>query len=245
MKILLLIISTTLITIICGSAGAQQVTGINLGSGYSLMPSVNYVSSASIQLYASSRDLFIKNITEELSGGYGYSFSVRKKLFSEDLSFGFTIEYLNLKDDELVQTFEAGNTRIRARVTEELWMMPMEFTGYFNVPKFLDDMNIYLGGGLGLYFGDRKRTIGSYETKTIKKEPGFSFVILSGMELLMTNNFSAVFEVRFRQGEYKVQSEFPSSTLIINGASFPVEKNLNSRIFVDGLKLSLGISYNF
>ena len=226
-------------------AESQSVQGIDLGSGYSIIPSVNYVSSATIQLNAFSLNQFERGLTEELSGGYGYGISIRKKLFNEDLSFGISTEYTKITDDEVTQTFQVDSVRARGKVTEELWVIPVEFTGYFNIPNFSDDIEIYLGGGLGVYFGDRVRSIQNIKSKTISKEPGFSFVILSGMELLLSKQFSGVFEIRFRQGEYSVKSEFPVSFLNVNGITYPIDKNLNSNIFVDGLKLSLGIAYNF
>ena len=240
-----LILFTALALFSCSDSAAQNINGINFGSGFSIIPSINYVSSASILLYANSPDVFERNITEELNGGYGYGISIRKKIFNQDLSFGITTEYLKIFDNELTETFRTETTRVKARVTEELWMLPVEFSGYFNIPNFTEDLEIYLGGGVGVYFGDRQRTVLNVQSRTISREPSFSFVILSGMELLFTRQFSGVFEIRFRQGEYKVISEFPASTILINGTLYPLEQNLNSKIFVDGLKLSLGLAYNF
>ncbi|MDQ3021915.1 MAG: hypothetical protein M3R36_15280 [Bacteroidota bacterium] len=224
---------------------AQKSSEVSLGKGFSIMPSVNYVSSATIQLNAFSNDLFERSETEALSGGYGYGLTIRKKFFRQDLSFGFTAEYLKIFDGELDQSFGNDSIRVRARVSEELFLIPIEFSGYFNIPDFSEDLRIYLGGGLGVYFGDRKRTVLNIESQTISKDPGFSFVILSGMEILVSKQISGVFEIRFRQAEYSVSSQFPVSTININGTIFPLEKNLNSKVYVDGLKLTLGIAYNF
>lgn len=224
---------------------SQENSGISLGKGFSVMPSLNYVSSATIMLNPFSGDLIEKGVSEELKGGYGYGITIKKKFFREDLSFGLTAEYLKIKDDELSQIFNSGSERVKVRITEELVIVPVEFTGYFNIPDFSEDLKIYLGGGVGVYFGDRKRTIGNIQTKTISKQAGFSFVILSGIEYYFSRQISGVFEMRFRQGEYKVRSEFPVSGLEINGSRFPLEKNLNSKIFIDGLKLSFGLAYNF
>ncbi|MEO8210273.1 MAG: hypothetical protein ABI840_06905 [bacterium] len=244
MKIFL--ISFFILSIVFSSKiNAQKSSEISIGKGYSIMPSVNYVSSATIQLNAFSKDLFERSVTDELSGGYGYGLTIRKKFFRQDLSFGFTAEYLKIFDGELDQSFANDSIRVRARVSEELFLIPIEFSGYFNIPDFSEDLRIYLGGGLGVYFGDRKRTVLNIESKTISKDPGIGFVILSGMEILMSKQISGVFEMRFRQGEYSVVSEFPVSTININGTIFPLEKNLNSKVYVDGLKLTLGIAYNF
>ncbi|HMS35335.1 MAG TPA: hypothetical protein PKC91_14730 [Ignavibacteria bacterium] len=238
-----------LIFILCISfpvtSEAQSVNGLGLGSGYSILPSVIYVSSATIQVNAFSKNLYERGETEELDGGYGYGISIRKKIFNENISIGFTTEYLKIYDDELTEIFSTETSRIRARVTEELWMMPVELSGYFSIPKFSEDLDIYLGGGVGLYFGDRQRTVLNITSRTISKEPNFSFVILSGMELFFSKQFSGVFEMRFRQGEYTVKSVFPVSSITANGNTYPLEQNLNSKIFVDGLKLSLGLAYNF
>lgn len=228
-----------------GKTYSQQISEASIGNGFSIMPSVEYVSSASIQLYSNSRDVFLRGLTEQLDGGYGYGISLRKKFFRQDLSFGITTEYLKIFDDQLSELFESDSVRVRSRVTEELWIVPVEFTGYFNIPNFNEDINIYLGGGFGVYFGDRRRTIANLSTKTISRSPGYSLIVLSGFEVLMSEQFSGVFEVRFRQGEYSVISQFPSSTVTLNGRVYPLEQNLNSTVFVDGLKLSLGVAYHF
>jgi len=234
-----------LILMFSSLGNAQENPSISLGNGYSIMPKIIYISSATVQLFPFSSDLFERSLTEELSGGYGYGFAFRKKFFREDLSFGISTEYIKIVDSELTQTFENDSVRYRARVTEELSMVPIELTGYFNIPNFTEDLKIYLGGGVGVYFGDRKRTVLNVESQTISKQAGFSFVVLSGMEYYFTKAISGVFEVRFRQAEYQVKSEYPVSNIKINGTTFPLDKNLNSKIFVDGLKLSLGLAYNF
>jgi len=224
---------------------AQENSPITIGNGFSLMPKVIYISSATVQLFPFSNNQFERSVTEELSGGYGYGIAFRKKFLRDDLSFGLSTEYIKIVDSELTQTFDNDTDRYRVRVTEELSMIPIELTGYFNIPNFTEDLKIYLGGGVGVYFGDRKRTVLNVQSKTISKQAGFSFVVLSGIEFNFTKAVSGVFELRFRQAEYSVKSEYPVSNIKINGTTFPMDKNLNSKIFVDGLKLSLGLAYNF
>lgn len=236
---------TVVLFINCGNAVSQELSGVAIGNGFSIIPSFNYISSAEIQLYSSSRDLFERNITEEINGGYGYGISIRKNFFRQDLSFGISTEYITIVDDQNTQTFTTDSSSIRVRVTEELTVIPLEFTGYFNIPQFTEELNIYLGGGIGIYFGDRVRKLVNLTSRTTAKDANFSFVILSGMEYFFSKNISGVFEMRFREGEYNVRSEFPVSSFTVNGVTYELEQNLNSQIFVDGLRLSFGISYNF
>ncbi len=242
---LFLIFFPMFVFLIPGILNSQTKTEITLGSGFSLRTSVNYVSSATIQADPFSQSLFERNVFEEISGGYGYGVLLRKRLFRDELSFGISAEYVSILDEELTETFISDSVTIRARVKEEITMIPIEVMGYFNIPDFTEDLKIYFGGGVGVYFGDRKRTVLNIQSKTISKEPGFSFVVTSVMEYFFSRNISGVFEVRFRQGEYKVRSEFPVQGFTINGISYELKQNLNSKIFVDGLNLSLGVAYNF
>jgi hypothetical protein len=242
MKIFFLI----LISLQCPLVFAQDFyPGNNSANSFSIIPGINYVSSATIQLSPFSSDLVERNLTTELFGGYGYGITIKKKLFREDISFGITAEYLKIEDNSLTQTIGEDAERVRLRVTEQIWLYPVEFTGYFNLPSFVDDLNIYLGGGVGVYFGDRKRSILNISTETNSVTPGINFLILSGVEYFLTDKISGIFEFRFREGEFVANSSFPVSEITVNNRNYPIEQNLNSRIFVDGLKLTFGIGYHF
>jgi hypothetical protein len=224
---------------------SQSFSAVNISKDFSIIAGFNYISSATIQNSPFSSNQIERDFTTELFGGYGYGISIKKKLFRDDLAFGISTEYLKLEDNTLVQTLGSDTTRIRAAVTEKIWLYPVELTGYFNLPSFVDNLNIYLGGGVGVYFGDRKRSLLGIETETESITPGFNFLILSGIEYFIHDKFSGVLELRFREGEFTAKSTFPVSEVRANNRTYPIEKNLNSRIFVDGLRLSLGIGYHF
>ncbi len=63
---------------------AQENSNITIGNGFSLMPKVIYISSATVQLFPFSNNQFERSFTEELSGGYGYGISFRKKFLRDD-----------------------------------------------------------------------------------------------------------------------------------------------------------------
>jgi len=226
-------------------AYSQEISPISIGGGFTVTPSFNFVSSAAIQIYPYSESIFERNLLEELSGGFGYGISIKKKLFREELSFELSTEYVSITDDELVQTLQLDSFRAKVRVTEQLWMVPLEFSGIFNIPNFDENLKIFLGGGVGIYFGDRVQSISNFKTKTLSTSPEASFLILTGLEYYFSNRLSSVFEMRFRQGAYNVDSEYPVSSITVNGINYPIEKNLNSTIFVDGIRVSLGIGYHF
>lgn len=227
------------------SGNSQTISGSNYGSGFTVTPYVSYVSSATIQIDPFSSSAFDRQQTAELSGGYGYGISLTKRLFSDEIAFGISVEYARIYDEELTEIYDNGTARIRARIKEELTVIPVELSGYFDLPDFTEDLNIYLGGGLGVYFGDRKRTIINIESTTLAKDPGFGFVVMSGIGYRFSDILSGVFEMRFRQGEYRVKSRFATSFITAGGNTFEIDQTTDSKIFLDGLKLSFGLSVRF
>ena len=207
--------------------------------------SANYVSSATIKQSPFSPDIIERNSLIDIKGGYGYSFTVKTRLFRNDLFFGITGEYIKIQDDDATQTLENDTSAVRIRVSETLTVTPIEFTGYFNVPSFQENLNIYLGGGIGLYMGDRVRKIQNFESETISKSLGLSLVVLSGIEYYFEKNAMAFFEMRFREGEYDVKSKFPVGTITVRGTPYNIGREMNSKIFLDGLRLSVGLGYRF
>jgi hypothetical protein len=79
------------------------------------------------------------------------------------------------------------------------------------------------------------------ESVTNSTKPGYSLNVLSGIEYYIARNLSAVFEFKFREAYFEVESEFGSGRNPIFGLPNP----FNSRIVVNGTVLSLGLKYNF
>lgn len=225
---------------------SQNLSYAPLNNNFSVTLQMNYVSSASIQLYAFSPSEIERNIFQETRGGYGYSAILKTNVISENVSLALNFEYIKITDDEnsiFLQT--ANGPSIRARMTETIEVMPVELSAIFNIPYLTDDLNVYLGGGGGVYFGDWRRSVLGVETETISKRPGISFHVLSGIQYSFLNNVSAGFEFRFREGMYEVNNEFKENEFLINGNSYSIQKSYNSKVFLDGLRLSLGVSYYF
>ena len=225
--------------------GHSQITG-NLfdGNGFSIMPSINYITSSSIQLNSSSNNIIEQNTTEDLTGGIGYGISI-KKMFGEDIIFGFSTEYIRIEDNDLSYRVFNGASTVNLKVKETIWAVPVEISAYYKLPRFAEEFGLYLGGGIGVYFGDRERQILNIKTETKSTEQALNFHIATGAEYRIFRSLSAVFEVTFREGEYGVVSEFPTDRVNVNGTQYEIQQEYDSKIFLDGLKLGLGLNYYF
>ena len=214
-------------------------------NGLSFSASLNYVSSASIQPYPYSRDIIERNFTDYTKGGYGFSFSIKKNIYKSDLFINLSAEYIRIYDNELSQLLESDTGFIYGRVTENIKAFPVELSLYFKLPQFTDNFSIYLGGGAGIYFGDRQRTLRGIESITLSKAPKVNILVLSGMEYRIDKNISLFMEARFRKAQFNVSSKFPVNYTVFNGTTFFFDPDMNSKIFVDGVRISLGLSYYF
>lgn len=205
----------------------------------------NYVTSATIQLNPFTTDIVEKNSSVDLKGGYGYGFIIKQKLFGSGLDIGLGSEYIRIEDNELVETLEQDTSIIRGRVSETVEMVPIELAIYFSLPEVVKNLNIFLGGGGGIYFGDRTRHFAGMTTTTEYKRAMPGILVLVGAEYRLLKNLSVYFETRFRQAGYRVRSTFPRNYIIYQGTPYYFNPVLDSKIFIDGLKLSLGVGINF
>jgi len=234
-----------LIIILTNIALTQNCEAQGILKNLKIIPSVNYISSATIQLNPFSTDIIEKNSEIELKGGYGYGLILKYSLGGSGLQLGLASEFIRIEDNEFVETLEQDTSVIRGRVTEKVEMIPLEMSVYFNLPQVVSGLNIFLGGGGGIYFGDRTRYFAGMTTTTESRKPMVGILVLVGAEYQVFRNLSIYFESRFRQAEYRVKSIFPRNYVLYEGRLYYFDPVLNSKIFIDGIKLSLGIGINF
>lgn len=210
---------------------------------FSIKASGNFISSASIQLNPYSQNIVEKNSFADVGSGFGYGFSISTKFLRNDLSLILSTEYVKINDKNVSATLINGSNAVKVNVTESIWMVPVELSLNFNLPKMASNLNIFIGGGLGVYFGDRKRTIGNISTETIESSPMLNLHIMTGMEYFINPRLSGVFEMKFRDAGFKVQNSFPVPFIGVNGMVYPLPTEYNSKVYVDGMKLSVGLNY--
>jgi hypothetical protein len=166
-------------------------------------------------------------------------------MFGNDIILGISTEYIRIEDDNQRERVFNGNSSVNLPVKETIWAVPLEVSVFYKVPKFTESFNLYLGGGMGVYFGNRERQIFNLKTETKSNEPALNFHVITGGEYVISRYLSAVAEVTFREGEYKVDSSFPTNRVRVNGTTYAIQQDYNSKIFIDGIKLGLGLSYYF
>lgn len=206
-----------------------------------------YVSSSELQNNPHSANPIEKNAMIELSGGFGYGAEIgyNPRFFDTDIMFYVSSEYLRIDQRDLVLDFDDGTNHYTVGMREEFHMIPVEGGIKWPLPVSTDNFKIYIGGGAGVYFGDRKRTISYLQSTTINKIPGFSLNVLAGVEYFAARNISANLELKFREANFDVESKFNSNTININGVEFELTNPFYSRLLIDGVRISAGFKYHF
>lgn len=232
-----------ILSLVCSISYSQEFSPDFSEYDFAITPSISYISSASIQVNPYSDNPIERNSFADLSGGFGIGLSLKKKIFTKDLFVVVSSEYSRISDNNVTQFLFNGDEAVKVKLTETVWMIPIEVGVNYNLPKMTNNLNIYLGGGAGFYFGNRTRTINNVSTETFNQDIGFNLYILSGFEYFIGNKLSAGFEMKFRDAGFNVDSRFPFSSINVNGVSYALPRNYYSRVFMDGLKVGVNLNY--
>lgn len=218
------------------------------GKRFSISVYGTYLSSFELQNDVRSPDPIKREAVLELKGGYGYGaeFNYKPQVFDFDLIFFVSTEYIKSTDKELIFRLQNNDTDgVNVRMEETVQMIPFEAGVKWQLPVGSNSFKIFMGGGAGIYFGDRKRKIGNFATTTLDKIPGYSVNILAGIDVYVSRNISLTGMLKFREGYWDVQNKFEVDAFTIDGVTYPIENPFYSRLIADGVRLSLGLKYNF
>lgn len=225
----------------------KEPAGSSRIKDFSICLYATYVASAEIQYDITSSDLFGVNTFSELNGTYGYGgeFSYKLPFNDLDLALFVSTEYYHLIQNNIPFRFTMDTLRYTVSVTEDISMYPVEFGIKWDLPEFLENFTFYIGGGGGIYWGNRTRKLLNISTQIIQKKSGFSLNALAGVEYSAGRNFSLDFQLKFREPYFDIESTYNTNIININGSEFELKSPVTSRITVNGLRLSFGLKYNF
>ncbi|MCC6866190.1 MAG: hypothetical protein IT280_08530 [Ignavibacteria bacterium] len=225
----------------------DELLNYNFNSKFTLQAYIMYVSSAELQNNIKSNSSFIRDAAVELKGGYGYGGEItyNPEFKDIDITFYLSSEYLKVKDNELVMRFENDSAFNSVRFTEEYNMIPIETGVKWNLPVSTERFKVFIGGGAGIYFGNRTRQIGQYKTMAISRKAGYSMNVLAGLEYFLERNLSVNFEFKFREPNFDSEDKFETDFITINGNTYSMDNPVYSRLLIDGARISAGIKYHF
>jgi hypothetical protein len=103
-----------------------------------------------------------------------------------------------------------------------------------------------MGGGAGVYLGERTYRLAGVEAPAVSSSPGFGIHVLAGMSYAFTEHFSLVGEMKFRDLQFSTSNAFSVPRITYNGTVITVGREpFASRVNTDGIVFQLGAAYAF
>lgn len=222
-----------LLCLIIGSslASAQTVSVILKGS---------YTTSARFLYNVNEPDQFVNS--KYFSSIFGFGASVRAN-FDGNFSLGLSTGKMKLTESSFVY-YVVGGEGILVPVNEGFVLYPVELSGYFYLPFSTDNFRVYLGGGVGAYFGKRSYSIGAEIMQSENSPSGFGIHVLTGIEFKIFSNVTLQSELKFRDPQFDSVNKFQHASTIFNGTVIPLPTSpQTTRVNVNGITYTLGVAY--
>ncbi len=131
-------------------------------------------------------------------------------------------------------------------VEDDYRVIPVELTGYFRIPVTDGAFSILMGGGAGVYFGDRHYTIAGVEAPTTASSTGYGIHVLGGCGYRVNGWLSVSAEVKFRDAQFQTTNAFQVPNVKYGDISVSLpQRPFESSIHTDGMVIQIGLGVNF
>jgi hypothetical protein len=231
------VLLVSFIIIFSSFASYSQYTGKNFSIGISAV----YTTTAKVYLYPNSSDLILRNNSFPLEDIINPAIDVRYKLI-DPLILGFNIEYI--KKTELGQNLTVNSVRIT--VEDGFKLIPLELSLYYLLPFSTEFFKFLIGGGAGYYLGEQVRKFADVEVKNVSRKTAYGIHVIISMDYFALENVSLRTEMKFRDPQFTVKSEYTKNETIYNGSEINLpQSSFDSKINLDGVTFILGAAFHF
>ncbi len=229
---------------LCVIAGASLASAQTVPSAAPFSISVafkgSYTTSARFLYNVDKPDQFLDS--KYFSSIFGFGGSVRAN-FDGDFAVGISTGKIKFAESSIVQ-YIIGGDQVLVPVNEGFVLYPVELSGYFFLPFSTDHFRVYLGGGVGAYFGERNYSIGAESMHAENSPSGFGIHVLTGVEFAIFPKVMLQSELKFRDPQFDSVNKFQHASTIVNGTVIPLSTSPETtRVNVNGITYTLSIAY--
>lgn len=210
---------------------------------FTLIAKGNLTTSSQLFVNPDAVDLPARGQSVPITNSFGFGAELRYRFSETNIALGISADYIRAHTSTDIAAFPSTTIRVDDGYT----VVPVELTGYFVIPFSGETFGIFIGGGPGLYFGRRIYRIGDTEAGVSGNPvPGFGIHVLTGVRYRVEGPFEAVFEMKFRDLQFRSENAFASSPIrasnvLINVGTQP----FSARTQTDGVVFQLGIAFSF
>ncbi len=169
---------------------------------------------------------------------YGIGGELQYHFPGSNISLGLSSEYIrNSGGRNIVATAQ------RLVPVEDYYrVIPVEFTGYFRIPVTSGPFSVVMGGGGGVYFGERHYSMAGVEAPTVATRAGYGIHVLGGVGYIFNEWFSVSAEIKFRDAQFQATNAFQVASVRYNGILVNLPNGpFESSIHTDGMVIQVGL----
>lgn len=205
----------------------------------------NYTTSAKIYLSPFSSDPFIRNSFFSVGGFYHYSFEYGYFVL-DDILVSINIEYARASSSGKNLTVLQQLLTSTIEVEDGFEVYPIELSIYYMLPFSLEKFKFFMGGGVGVYFGNHIRKFGDASVSNLERKFAYGIQVAALMEYQINNFLSALVGMKFRDPQFTVKNKYDKKEVSYqNKIILVAQDSFDSKINLDGLNFMLGLSYRF
>ncbi len=158
------------------------------------------------------------------------------------LAVGISADYLRFRESNAIPV----SFRTQVPSEDGYVAVPVEATGYFIIPASGQTVKVFIGGGLGVYFGRREYSLAGVEAPVVATRPGFGIHVLAGVGYRLADWFELTGEMKFRDLQFHSTNAFPVSRVPFQGSLISVSQApFESSVQTDGIVFQFGIGVSF
>ena len=202
----------------------------------------SFTTSSKVFTNIHSSEEILRNRFLPIDNIFGYGIDLRRNMENLRIQIGINIQYLA----KTKQYIKANTQGIQIRFKDGYRAYPLEFSAYFNLPISHHNPLFYMGGGFGIYFGNRDYGENGVRARIIELKPSVGIHILCGGEYFLSEGISIRSELKFRDIHFTATHAFAQSDTDIQDSKSLLETDrIYSRINIDGMTISIGTVYHF
>lgn len=203
-----------------------------------------YTTSAKIYLSPNSSDNIVRNFSFPVDDIFNPAIEIRYKLM-ENLFAGLNVDYMSkTSGGSRITYLTSSNSTISVDVEDGFKLIPIELSLIYVLPFSTERFKFLLGGGAGYYVGEHIRKVGNTNVSNIERKTAYGIQVSLSMDYLVYDSFIFKAEMKFRDPQFTVKSEYSNDRIIYNGQFIrPPNKSFSSKINVDGVTFIVGAAY--
>ncbi len=232
------LLSVAVVMALAGSCALLQAQERNL----TVLVKGNLTTRTSLYLNPNSPDPVERAQSLDLVDFFGSGIEIKYLIPRSSIAVGISADYLRFQESNPITV----SFRTTVPVEDGYTAIPVEATGYFIIPASGQTVKVFIGGGVGVYFGRRQYTLAGVEAPVTDTRPGFGIHVLAGLSYYFMDWLSLNGEMKFRDLQFHSTNAFRTSRIPYQGSFITVSQTpFESSVQTDGIVFQLGVGVSF